>query len=75
MLKKFLMKKAVAAQAKNLPKNQQEKLEKLVEENPDLMIRIAKEVQTKVKAGESQQAAMMKVFKEHQDELRRVLGA
>ena len=73
MFGNLLMKQILRRQLKNLPKNQQEKILKIVSENPELFMKIAKEVQEKVKGGRSQQDAMMEVMQAHQDELQKLL--
>lgn len=74
MFKKFMMKKMLQSQLKDMPKDQQEKILTAVEANPQLFETIAKEIQAAVKAGKPQFAATMEVMKKHQDELRRVLS-
>ena len=73
MFKSFFLRKMLQSQLKNLPEDQREKILKAVSENPDLFMKIAKEVQEKVKGGRSQQDAMMEVMQAHQDELRGLL--
>lgn len=73
MLKEFFLKKMMQSQLKNLPKDQQEKIMRLVEKNPDLFMKIAKETQEKVKGGKDQMLAMMEVSKKYQAELKKAL--
>lgn len=61
------------SQMANVPKDQQEKILKVVTENPELFKKIAKEAQEKVKEGKDQQTAMMEVMMSHQDELKKLL--
>jgi len=75
MLKNFFIQRALQSQLKNLPKDQQEKILKVVSENPDFFMKIAKEVQEKTKEGKDQMAAMSEVMQAHQEELRKILGA
>lgn len=74
MFKKFLTKKVLQSQLKNVPADQQEQILKAVESNPELFQKIAQEVEQKTKEGKPQQAAMMEVMKAHQDELKKALG-
>lgn len=75
MFKEFFLKKMVAMQTKNMPKDQQEKIMRLVETNPKLFETIAKEVQHKVKnENKDQMVAMMEVVKKHQAELQKAMG-
>jgi hypothetical protein len=46
----------------------------MIEKNPDFFMKIAEEVQEKVKGGMNQQDAMMQVMQSHQDELKKVMG-
>ena len=61
------------SQMANVPKDQQEKILKIVTENPELFEKIAQEAQEKVKEGKDQQTAMMEVMMAHQDELKGLL--
>lgn len=62
-------------QLKDMPKEQQEMIMKLMENNPDLFAKIAKETEHKVKKeGKSQMVAMMEVGKKYQSELREAMG-
>jgi len=72
MLKEFLLKKMLKSQLKDMPKDQQEKIFKLVSENPELFQKIATEAQAKIKEGKDQMSAMMEVMGEHQDELKKI---
>lgn len=73
MLKEFFLKKMVASQLKNMPQDQQDKIMGLIEKNPDLFMKIAKETQEKVKGGKDQMLAMMEVSKKYQAELKKAL--
>ena len=70
MLKNFLMKRMIKSQMKNVPADQQAKILSMVEKNPELFQKIAKEVQIEMKTGKNQMAATMEVMKKHQNELR-----
>ena len=69
MLKKFIIKKMMKAQLKNLPKDQAEMIGAMIEKNPDLFMKIAKEAQQLVKGGKDQAVAMMEVSKKYRKEL------
>lgn len=73
MLKEFLLKKMIKSQLKGVPDAQIDHIIALVEKNPDLFKKIGDEIQAKVKAGRSQQAASMEVMRAHQAELQKVL--
>ena len=69
----FVMKKMVQKQIKDMPKDQQEMIMGLVENNPDLLKTISTEIQAKVKKGIDQQSAMMQVMMDHRDELQQAM--
>ncbi len=73
-IKDFFIKKAVQSQLKNVPKDQQEMIMKLVESNPELFTKISKEVKELTKGGQSQMTAMMEVTKKYQGELQSAMG-
>lgn len=73
-IKDFLMRKMMAKQMQGVPQNEQEKMIKLVQENPELFQKIAMEVQEKMKGGKDQMAATMEVVQKYQDEIKKVLG-
>lgn len=68
------MKAMLKKQMKDVPPEQQEFLLGLIEKNPDFFMKIAKEVQEKTKGGMEQQSAMMMVMKEHEAELKTLVG-
>jgi len=74
MFKNFLMKKMLKKQMAGVPEDQQEKIIKVVSENPELFQKIALEAQEKMKTGKDQMTAMMEVMQAHQDELKGVMG-
>ena len=75
MFKDFLMKQMLKRQLKDMPKEEQEKIIKIVTANPKLFEQIAKEIQIEMKhGGKDQVAASMTVMKRHQAELQKILG-
>ena len=68
------MKKVIQSQLKNLPKDQAAMVEKMLEKDPELFMKIAQEAQELVKAGDDQMTAMMKVGKKYQKELQQLMG-
>jgi len=73
-VKDFLVKKMAEKQLKNMPPEQQEMITKLLENNPDLFVKMSKEVEHKVKKeGKDQMLAMMEVGKKYQKELKEAL--
>ena len=57
------------SQLKNLPKDQAEMIAAMVEKDPELFMKIAKEAQDLVKGGRDQMSAMMEVSKKYRKEL------
>lgn len=74
MFKEFLTKKLVERQLKNLPKDQQELVMKLVTENPELFKKINDEIQAEIKSGKEQMSAAMLVFSRHKSELQKLMA-
>ncbi len=57
-----------------VPQEEQDKMMKLVQENPELFQKIALEVQEKMKQGKDQMGATMEVVQKYQDQLKNVIG-
>ncbi|MES2953032.1 MAG: hypothetical protein V4674_00530 [Patescibacteria group bacterium] len=74
MIKEFFMKQMLKNQMKGVPPEQQEKILKMVTENPKFFETIATEVQAKMKGGKDQTAAVMEVVAKHKDELAKLMG-
>ena len=73
MIQRFLMKRMLKSQLKGIPEDQQEKILALVEKNPDLFQKIAKEVQQKQKEGKDQMSATMVVMQKYQKDLQEAM--
>lgn len=74
MFQNFLLKTMLKKQMKNVPQEQQDQIFAMIEKNPDFFMKIAEEAQEKIKGGISQQDAMMMVMRNHEKELREVMG-
>jgi len=72
MLKELVFKKMLKAQMKDVPEAEQEKILKMVTENPELFKKIAVEMQEKIKNGKEQMTAAMEVVESHKDELEKL---
>ena len=59
--------------AAEMPKEEQDRILKLVEQNPDLFHRIATELQEKMKSGMDQMSAALEVMRSHESELRKIM--
>ena len=66
----FLMKQMMKSQIKKLPHDQRALAEKVVEENPELLMKIAAEVQAEMKKGTDQMQALMIVAERHKEEFK-----
>ncbi len=75
---KSVKNKAVGAllkqQIKNLPKDQQEMILAMIEKNPEIFEKIAKEIKEKTDAGQNQMYASMQVMQKYQSELQKVFS-
>ena len=61
------------SQLGNMPKDQQERILEVVEKNPELFQKIAKEIKEETASGKDQMAAAMSVMRRHQQELQQAL--
>lgn len=75
-LKNFAVKKVIESQLKNVPADQRAMILALVEKDPALFEKIAKELQTEMKSnGNNQMSAAMKVLPRYQKEILAVMPA
>lgn len=74
-LKQYAMKKVLASQMKNVPPEQQEMIMTMIEKDPTLFEKIAKEMQEELKKnGNNQMAAAMKVLPKYQQQILSVMS-
>ncbi len=71
--KNMMMKQMLKSQMKGLPEDQQEKILKAIEDNPEFFENIAKRIEQRIKEGKDQMSAAMEVMRENQDELRKMM--
>ncbi len=71
---KFLSKKLLESQLKKLPKEQQELIMALMEKNPKLFEKIAKEIKELTKNGMDEQLASMNVMMKYKSEVQKVVS-
>lgn len=64
----------MAKQMQGVSQDEQDKMMKLVQSNPELFQKIAVEVQEKMKQGKDQMAATMEVAQKYQDQLKNAMG-
>jgi hypothetical protein len=72
--KNFMLKQALKAKMKDVPEAEREKLLKVMEANPDFFEKIGEEVKKLTSSGMGEMAATMKVMREHQAELQRLMS-
>lgn len=74
-IKNYAIKKLLQSQLKNVPEDQRELIMGMVEKNPQLFEKIAKEMQAEMKAnGNNQMAAAMKVLPKYQKEIQSTMS-
>lgn len=74
-IKNYAMKKVLQSQMKDAPADQQELLLQMMEKNPKLFEKIAKEMQAELKSnGNNQMAAAMKILPKYQAELQKSMS-
>lgn len=61
------------SQLKGIPEAEQDRIIKLVTENPELFEKIGKEVQEKVKGGMNQMEATKRVMEKYKSEIEKVM--
>jgi hypothetical protein len=73
-IKDFLTKQLLKRQLKDMPKEQQDMIIKMVNENPELFKKISEEVDRKVKhEGKEKMAATFEVMRKYQGELQKLM--
>ncbi|HMO78078.1 MAG TPA: hypothetical protein PKD95_02685 [Candidatus Paceibacterota bacterium] len=74
-LKQYALKKVLQSQMKNAPPEQQKMILEMMEKDPALFEKIAKEMQAELKTnGNNQMAAAMKVLPKFQQEIMKVMS-
>lgn len=74
-MKNFAMKKILDSQMKNVPEDQKQMIMEMLEKDPALFEKIAKEMQAELKAnGNNQMAAATKVLPKYQKEIMAVMS-
>ncbi|MGB8816160.1 MAG: hypothetical protein WCC74_02965 [Minisyncoccia bacterium] len=71
--KNIILKTALKSQLKGLPQDQQDKIIKAMEENPEFFENLAKKIEQKQKEGKDKTSAAMEVMRENQNELRKIM--
>ena len=74
-LKQYALKKVLESQMKDVPKEQQQMILEMIEKDPALFEKIAKEMQEELKVnGNNQMGAAMKVLPKYQKEILTVMS-
>lgn len=73
-IKDFFLRKMVESKMKDVPKEQQEQILTLLQNNPEFFQKIAAEIEEETKKGKDQMSAAMSVMQRHQDELKKMMG-
>lgn len=74
-IKNYAMKKVLQSQMKNAPADQQQMMMEMIEKDPQLFEKIAKEMQEELKKnGNNQMAAAMKVLPKYQQEIQSAMS-
>jgi hypothetical protein len=73
-IKNFAMKKLLEKQLKDVPADQREMIMTMVEKDPALFEKIAKELQEEMKKGGNQMNAAMKVLPKYQKEILAIMS-
>jgi hypothetical protein len=74
-MKQFAMKKLIQSQMKDVPEDQQQMILEMIEKDPQLFEKIAKEMQAELKAnGNNQMAAASKVLPKYQQQIMAIMS-
>ncbi len=72
MLKQFLVKQLIKSQLSKLPPQAQKMIMDIMEKNPDLLMRMAQDMQAAKSAGKSDQDAFLSLAAKYKDELQKL---
>ena len=72
-IKNYMMKKVMDHKMKDADPQQRQMIEKLMNENPELLEKIQKEIKQEMNNGKDQMAASMVVMKKHQSEIQKIM--
>lgn len=73
MLKEMIFKKILKSQMRGVPEAEQEKVLKMVTENPELFKKIAEDIDKKIKGGKDKMSATMEVMQSYRNELEKLV--
>lgn len=72
MLKQFLIKQLIKSQLSKLPKEAQDMIMSIMEKNPDLLMKMAEDVQKAKAEGKSDQDAFLAIGAKYKDEIKKL---
>ncbi|HSE35280.1 MAG TPA: hypothetical protein VLB83_04095 [Candidatus Paceibacterota bacterium] len=73
MFKELLIRKLLQSKLSALPKEEQEKIIKVVTKNPELFQEIAVKIKAEMDSGKDQMAATMSVMGEYKDQIQKLM--
>ena len=74
MFKEMLLKKLIQSKLGNLPKEEQDKIIKMVTKNPALFQEIAMKIKAQMDSGKDQEKATMSVMMEYKDQVQKLMA-
>ncbi len=74
MFKEFLLKKLIQSKLGNLPKEDQERILRIVTKNPALFQEIAVKIKHQMDSGKDQEKATISVMREYQDQIKKLMA-
>ncbi len=72
MLKQFLVKQLIKSQLSKLPPEAQKMIMDIMEKNPELLMRMAQDMQAAKASGKSDQEAFVSLSEKYKDELQKL---
>lgn len=72
MFNNFLFRKLLESKMKDVPQEQREMVLKMIEKNPELFQKIAKEIEAELAKGIEQNTATMNVMQRYQEDLKKL---
>jgi hypothetical protein len=74
MFKEFLLKKLIQTKLGNIPKEDQDRILRIVTKNPVLFQEIATKIKHQMDSGKDQNTATMFIMKEYQSQIRALMA-
>lgn len=74
MFKELLLKKLIQSKLGNLPKEEQDKIIKIVTKNPELFQEIALKIKAQMDGGKDQTKAALSVMEEYKDRIQKLMN-